>query len=88
MLCLRLSGRPLINIVRLSEGDAPPDVHEALTSWIAEPNRWDEGWATFLKGKISDYLSGKDTSIDLPTLAHDALTQAVDVGWSAIPKAA
>jgi tetratricopeptide (TPR) repeat protein len=80
-------GKPLIHLVRLARGDANASVKSQLSDWTNSPSRWDEGWAEFVKKRVAKRLEG-DASVDIEDLAHDALTQAVDVGWSIRPAAA
>lgn len=80
--------RPLIGLVRLAHRTADDSDYQALDRWIEEPTRKEDGWETFLKGQVKAHLDGDAPTIDLNTLQHDALTQAVDVGWDASPRAA
>lgn len=80
-------GRPLIDLVRLSRGTAGDEERDRLAAWTTLPDRWDDGWTTFLKQEIRAHLNGGGR-LPLTTLEHDALTQAVDVGWDAAPLAA
>lgn len=77
-------GRPLIDLVRLARGVADDGDRARLAAWTTLPNRWDEGWTEFLKKDVAAHLKGEGR-LPLATLAHDALTQAVDVGWNATP---
>ncbi|WP_158046982.1 tetratricopeptide repeat protein [Skermanella pratensis] len=79
-------GKPLIDLVRMARGDGSPGVAADLIAWSETPSRWDEGWAKFLKRRVADHLEGERPA-NLDRLAHDALTQAVDVGWSLKPAA-
>jgi len=80
-------GKPLINLIRLAHGDETSDVKNQLIAWTETKSRWDEVWAEFLKKKVAAHLNG-DRISNLDNLAHDALTQAVDVGWILTPKVA
>lgn len=82
-------GRPLIGLVKLSRAIASDDDHRFLNAWANSSTRWDEGWAEFLKEQLRGHLTDTDAPlVDLSTLTHDALIQAVDVGWDAAPRAA
>lgn len=79
-------GRPLIDLVRLAHGADDDEVRDRLETWTGSPSGWDETWAVFLKNKVRANLAGDGAStLGLDALAHDALTQAVDVGWDATP---
>lgn len=82
-------GRPLIDLTRFARGIADDDDKRLLLDWARTPARWEDGWGDFLKKQLGFHLEGTDSpALDLPTLEHDALTQAVDVGWDASPRAA
>lgn len=81
-------GQPLTNLVRLARDADDDESRFALSAWTREPSRWDDSWGAFLKAQIRAHFDGDETSVGLDTLAHDALTQAVDVGWDATPQAA
>ena len=84
-----LDGRPLISLVKLSRGIASDDDNRFLNAWATSPTRWDESWAEFLKRQLRGHLmEDSEPLVDLSTLTHDALIQAVDVGWDATPRAA
>ena len=80
-------GRPLVDLVRLARGLAGDEERERLAAWTTTPDRWDDAWTEFLKVEVSAHLRGEGR-LALPTLAHDALVQAVDVGWDVAPLAA
>lgn len=62
---------------------------DQLAAWSAASSPWDEAWTTFLKGRVRLHLRGTDeAAAPLDDLAHDALTQAVEVVWDAPSKAA
>lgn len=79
--------RALIDLIRLERGLADDGDRRRLDAWTQEPNRWDHGWEKFLKEQIAAHLRDEETA-PLSLLAHDALIQAVDVGWDANPAAA
>lgn len=80
-------GRPLISLARLNRGDTSSAVVDPLEKWTETPNRWDETWPKFLKEQVAMHLNGRSGSpLPLATLTHDALIQAVDVGWDAAPQ--
>lgn len=81
-------GQHLTRLVQLSRGQAGDSAIAALSAWCSEPTRWDNGWDAYLKATLRQHLDGAATPVDLDTLAHDALTQAVDVGLDAAPLAA
>ena len=81
-------GQHLTHLVQLARGQAGEAVHAALAAWCGEPTHWDDGWAKYLKETLRRHLDGNQIPVDLATLAHDALTQAVDVGLDAAPLAA
>ena len=82
-------GRPLIGLVRLERGEADDGDRAAMAAWTNSPTRWDEGWPAFLKDQVRHHLRQDElATVGLSTLAHDALTQAVDMGWDAAPRAA
>jgi tetratricopeptide (TPR) repeat protein len=81
-------GRHLTHLVQLARGQGDDSTPEALTAWCCEPTRWDNAWESYLKETLQHHLHGDETLVDLTTLAHDALTQAVDVGLDAAPLAA
>lgn len=84
-------GRHLTQLVQLARGETGGEgdtVHAALAAWCTEPTHWDNGWVEYLKKTLRRHLDGDELSVDLATLAHDALTQAVDVGLDAVPLAA
>ncbi|MEF8730810.1 MAG: hypothetical protein V5B40_02420 [Candidatus Accumulibacter meliphilus] len=81
-------GQHLTHLVQLARGHADDAVHSALSAWCREPTRWDNGWDEYLKGMLHRHLEGDEIGVDLNTLAHNALTQAVDVGLDATPLAA
>lgn len=81
-------GLSLTNLIRLAQGTADAEARATLAAWTGAPSRWDDGWAAFLKKQVSAHLDGTQTDLDLDTLAHDALTQAVAVGWDATPQVA
>lgn len=78
----------LTHLVQLARGQADDAVHDALVAWCREPTRWDNGWDKYLKDTLRRHLDGDAILVSLDTLAHDALTQAVDVGMDAVPQAA
>lgn len=81
-------GRHLIFLIQLARGQGDDWTHAQLTDWCSEPTRWDNPWEGYLKQAVQRHLHGDDTRVSLSTLAHDALTQAVDVGHDASPLAA
>ena len=81
-------GQHLTHLVQLARGQADDSVHSALAAWCSAPTRWDNGWEKYLKETLRRYLDGHEIPVDLTALAHDALTQAVDVGLDATPLAA
>jgi tetratricopeptide (TPR) repeat protein len=81
-------GRHLTHLVQLARGQADESTHAVLTAWCCEPTRWDNTWESYLKQTLQQHLHGDETHVDLASLAHDALTQAVDVGLDAAPLAA
>jgi Flp pilus assembly protein TadD len=81
-------GQHLTRLVQIARGQADASVMPALSAWCSEPTRWDNGWDAYLKQTLRLYLDGEQTPVDLDTLTHDALTQAVDVGQDAVPLAA
>ncbi|PHV05608.1 hypothetical protein CSQ96_19400 [Janthinobacterium sp. BJB412] len=81
-------GQHLIRLVQLVRGQGDELARPALAAWCREPSRWDNGWDRYLKERVHSYLDSEEISIDLATLVHDALTQAVDVGMDAVPLAA
>lgn len=81
-------GRHLIDLVQLARGPADDVIRARLAAWCDTPAGWDSGWDTYLKATLRRHLDGDDIPVDLVTLAHDALTQAVDVGMDATPLAA
>ncbi|HRD92325.1 MAG TPA: hypothetical protein PLO34_06190 [Pseudoxanthomonas sp.] len=81
-------GQHLTHLVQLARGQADDAAHAALAAWCSEPTRWDNGWDAYLKGTLRRHLDGEAVLVNLDTLAHDALTQAVDVGQDAVPLAA
>ncbi len=82
-------GRALIDLVRLERGEADDEAHALLEKWSASPSREEDGWEKFFKQQVRAHLLEPHTAaVPLPVLAHDALVQAVDVGWDALPKAA
>ncbi len=74
--------------MQLARGQADDSAIAALSAWCSEPTRWGNGWDAYLKKTLRRHLDGAATPVDLDTLAHDALTQAVDVGLDAVPLAA
>lgn len=84
-------GEHLTRLVQLARGETGKTgdaVHAALAAWCAEPSHWDNGWDKYLKQTLRLHLDGGDIPVSLAALAHDALTQAVDVGLDAVPLAA
>jgi tetratricopeptide (TPR) repeat protein len=81
-------GQHLIRLVQLTRGQGDELALAALTAWCREPSRWDNGWDRYLKDRVHSYLDSEEIPINLATLVHDALTQAVDVGMDALPVAA
>jgi len=81
-------GQHLTRLVQIARGQADDSAIPALFAWCSEPTRWDNGWDAYLKKALRRHLGGEKTLVDLDTLAHDALTQAVDVGQDAVPLAA
>lgn len=79
--------RALIDLIRLERGLADDGDRRRLEAWTQEPHRWDHGWEKFLKEQIAAHLRDEEAA-HLSLLAHDALIQAVDVGWDANPAAA
>ncbi len=81
--------RPLIDLVRFARAGAKAELDETrdvLMEWSKSPSGWDDGWGEFLKKNVARHLRGEAASApDLSGLVHDALTQAVDVGWDAVP---
>lgn len=73
--------RALVDLVRLARGAADSSVHDSLRHWIDTPARWDDGWGAYLRRRVAAHLNGADPIADLSRLEHDALTQAVNVGW-------
>ncbi|MBF0325251.1 MAG: hypothetical protein HQL42_09270 [Alphaproteobacteria bacterium] len=78
--------RPLIDLVRFAHGGRDDALLNRLDAWTRAPTRWDGQWEAFLQRHVTAHLDGSGT-VPLELLAHDALTQAVDVGWDARPKA-
>lgn len=76
----------LVRITQLMRGGRSEAITSSLRLWAVEPVGWDRAWDRYLKNMITRYLNGD--RIDIVVLAHDALTQAVDVGMDAIPLAA
>jgi hypothetical protein len=81
-------GRHLTHLVQLARNQADDTTRSLLGAWCDEPTRWDNAWDSYLKQALHQYLDGDIAPLDLPSLAHDALTQAVDVGLDAAPLAA
>ncbi|MBI3096506.1 MAG: hypothetical protein HYY97_16680 [Rhodocyclales bacterium] len=81
-------GHHLTLLVQLARNQAEDATHNQLVAWCDEPTRWDNAWDSYLKQTLHQYLDGDTGSVNLPSLAHDALTQAVDVGLDATPLAA
>jgi hypothetical protein len=81
-------GQHLTRLVQIARGQADDAAIPALSAWCSEPTRWDNGWDVYLKATLRQDLDGERTPVDLDTLTHDALTQAVDVGQDAVPLAA
>lgn len=78
----------LTHLVQLARGQADNSVHSALAAWCFAPTRWDNSWEKYIKETLRRHLDGNEIPVDLAALAHDALTQAVDVGLDATPLAA
>lgn len=78
-------GQYLTHLVQLSRGQADDTAKAALKAWCSEPSRWDNSWDGYLKQTLYRHLDGNQIHSDLATLVHDALTQAVDVGFDATP---
>jgi len=78
----------LTRLVQIARRQADDSIIPTLSAWCKEPTRWDNGWDAYLKKTLRPHLDGETTLVDLDTLAHDALTQAVDVGQDAVPLAA
>jgi Flp pilus assembly protein TadD len=78
----------LTNLMQLIRGEADDDVRSSLMAWCSEPTHWDNHWETYLKQTIPQYLDIDETPCALTTLVHNALTQAVDVGFDATPMVA
>ncbi|MFA7242899.1 MAG: tetratricopeptide repeat protein [Sulfuricellaceae bacterium] len=78
----------LVQLARGAVGEESDTVHAALAAWCSEPTHWANGWDKHLKETLRRHLDGDDIPVSLATLAHDALTQAVDVGQDAVPLAA
>jgi Flp pilus assembly protein TadD len=81
-------GHHLTRLVQLARNQADDTTRDLLVAWCDEPTRWDNTWDSYLKQALHQYLDGDTVSVNLPSLAHDALTQAVDVGMDATPLAA
>jgi hypothetical protein len=81
-------GQHLTRLVQIARGQADDSAISTLSAWCSEPTRWDNGWDAYLKKTLRRHLDDQTTLVDLDTLAHDALTQAVDVGQDAVPLAA
>ncbi|NMZ25216.1 hypothetical protein HBO02_22610 [Pseudomonas proteolytica] len=75
----------LTYLVQLARGQADDTAKAALMAWSSEPSRWDNSWDIYLKQTLYHYLEGNQIHVELATLVHDALTQAVDVGFDATP---
>lgn len=78
----------LVQLARCEAGEEGDAAHAALAAWCGEPTHWDNGWGKYLKETLRRHLDGGEIPVSLTTLAHDALTQAVDVGLDAVPLAA
>ncbi|WP_157726391.1 hypothetical protein [Imhoffiella purpurea] len=78
----------LTRLVQIARGQADDSAIPALSAWCSEPTRWDNGWDAYLKKTLRRHLDDETSLVDLSSLAHDALTQAVDVGLDAAPLAA
>jgi Flp pilus assembly protein TadD len=81
-------GRHLTHLVQLARNQADDTTRSLLRAWCDEPTRWDNAWDSYLKQALHQYLDGDIAPLGLASLAHDALTQAVDVGLDATPLAA
>ncbi|MDR0281273.1 MAG: tetratricopeptide repeat protein [Paucimonas sp.] len=81
-------GQHLTRLMQLIRGQADDIAIAALKSWCNEPTHWDNRWDHYLKQTLHQYLDSDEPSRNLTTLAHNALTQAVDVGFNATPMAA
>ena len=81
-------GHYLTRLVQLVRNQADDTTRNLLVAWCDEPTRWDNTWDSYLKQTLHQYLDDDTVSMDLASLAHDALTQAVDVGLDATPLAA
>lgn len=81
-------GQHLTHLVQLARGGASDAAHTALAVWCDEPTHWSDGWDKYLKEMLRNHLNGDEIPVDLATLTHDALIQAVDVGFDATPLAA
>lgn len=80
--------RHLTHLVQLVRHPADSTTRSLLSAWCDEPTHWDNTWDSYLKQTLHKYLNGDTAPLDLASLAHDALTQAVDVGLGATPLAA
>lgn len=78
----------LTRLMQLSRRQADDIALADLKSWCNEPTHWDDRWDCYLKQTIHQYLNNNDPSCNLTSLVHDALIQAVDVGFNATPMAA
>lgn len=81
-------GRHLTHLVQLARNQADDTTRHLLVAWCDEPTRWDNAWDSYLKQALHRHLDDNTAPLDVPLLAHDALTQAVDVGLDATPLAA
>lgn len=71
--------RPLIALVGAARGEAEPAELDVLDDWSRSDSSWREGWEKFLKTRVAGYLKGDIGAAALKPLAHDALSQALDV---------
>jgi tetratricopeptide (TPR) repeat protein len=81
-------GQHLTHLVQLVRNSADETPRTRLSAWCDEPSRRDNAWESYLKETVRQYLQGDIDRLDLSSLVHDALTQAVDVGMDATPLAA
>lgn len=77
--------RHLVYLTQWSRDQANDAVKSALKEWCSEPIRWDDSWDAYFKATLANYLDSDEAPSNLSRLVHDALTQAVDVGFNATP---
>ncbi|KTC57756.1 MULTISPECIES: tetratricopeptide repeat protein [Pseudomonas syringae group] len=78
----------LIHLMQLIRGQSNDDVRSTLKTWCSEPTHWDSPWDNYLKQTLPQYLDSDTPLCGLIGLVHNALTQAVDVGFDATPMVA